>query len=154
MPERRDMPVRRRLWLAVAGAVGATVWVAQQPLDKRIFRSEYDDVELLGRAATDDRWHAAGWAAHVANGAVFGLAYSEVVRRTPRLSPMASAQLMAQAENFGLYPLAAIVDRHHPARGSIAKAFGGRQLAQATWRHALLGLVLGVVARRTCSPDR
>jgi hypothetical protein len=56
---------------------------------------------------------------------------------------------MAQAENFGLYPLAALLDRVHPARGDIAHAFGARQLLQATWRHALLGVVLGEVAART-----
>jgi hypothetical protein len=36
----------------------------------------------------------------------------------------------------------------HPARGEIAPAFGRRQLAQATWRHALLGVVLGEVGHQ------
>ena len=39
---------RRRL--AMAGALGAALWALQQPLDKRIARHGYDDVELLGYA--------------------------------------------------------------------------------------------------------
>lgn len=134
------------------GAAGTALWAALQPLDQRLLRRGYDDIELLGRAVRPDGpgWRRAGWALHMANGALFGLAYSELLRRVPRhVSPRASAQAMAQAENFGLYPLAALVDRIHPARGEIAPAFGGRELVQATWRHAILGVVLGEVAART-----
>lgn len=145
------MQLRRRLVLALAGAAGAALWAAQQPLDKRIMRRGYDDVELLGRLVypRDARWVPAGWAMHVVNGAVFGIAYSELERRLPHdVSPRVSAQALAQAENFGLYPLAALLDRVHPARGDIAPAFGPRELLQATWRHSLLGVVLGEVAAR------
>jgi len=34
---------------ALAGAVAAGVWAAQQPLDKHVFDWPYDDAELLGR---------------------------------------------------------------------------------------------------------
>lgn len=144
------MTLRSRLLHALAGAVAAAVWAAQQPLDKRAFRAGYDDVELLGRAVRPDGsgWRPLGWLMHVGNGAMFGLAYSEVRRRTPGVSPLVTAQAMAQAENVGLYPLAALVDRHHPARDAIAPSFGPRQFAQATWRHALFGLLLGLGARR------
>jgi hypothetical protein len=144
--------LRRRLVLALAGAAGAALWAAQQPLDKRAIGRGYDDVELLGRLVHpwDERWVPAGWAMHLANGAMFGLAYSELERHLPDgVSPRRSAMAMAQAENFGLYPLAALLDRVHPARGDIAPAFGPRELVQATWRHALLGVVLGEVAART-----
>ena len=146
------MRLRRRLLLALAGAAGAAIWAAQQPYDKRALGRGYDDVELLGRLVYpwDERWVPAGWAMHVVNGAVFGLAYSELERRLPDdVSPRVAALGMAQAENFGLYPLAALLDRVHPARGDIAPAFGPRELLQATWRHALLGVVLGEVAART-----
>ena len=144
------MRTRTRLLLAAAGAAGAALWALQQPLDQRALRAGYDDVELLGRGMRPDGdgWRAAGWAAHVTNGALFGLAYSEVLRRTPGVSPRVSAQAFVQLENFGLYPLAAVVDRVHPARDEIAPAFGLRQLVQATWRHALLGIVVGEVAAR------
>ena len=48
----------RTLRGALAGAVAAGVWAAQQPLDKRVFGSRYDDVELLGKAvaARRRRW--------------------------------------------------------------------------------------------------
>ena len=37
---------------ALAGAVAAGVWAAQQPLDKRVFGVDYDDTELLGKLVT------------------------------------------------------------------------------------------------------
>ena len=41
-----------RMCAVPAGAVGAAVWAAQQPLDKRVFGCDYDDVELLGKPVT------------------------------------------------------------------------------------------------------
>ena len=41
----------RTLRGAVCGAVAAAVWGLQQPLDKLVFSSRYDDVELVGKAA-------------------------------------------------------------------------------------------------------
>src|SRR5919112_1156113 len=61
------MELRRIPSGALAGAVAAAVWAAQQPLDKRVFGSDYDDVELLGKLVTrDSGWQAAGLAEHVA----------------------------------------------------------------------------------------
>lgn len=150
----RSSSPRTRVAFAAAGATGAALWAAQQPIDQRIARSGYDDVELLGTVvgSRSGAWRRRGWTAHLANGALFGLAYSELWRRTPAVSPVVSAQAMAQAENFGLYPLAALVDAIHPARDEISPAFGARQLVQATWRHAILGGVLGVVGMRLARP--
>src|SRR5205807_1777162 len=36
----------------VAGAVAAAVMTLEQPLDKRLFDSKYDDVEILGKLFT------------------------------------------------------------------------------------------------------
>jgi hypothetical protein len=33
---------------ALAGAIAATVWGLQEPLDRRVFRSNYSDVRLVG----------------------------------------------------------------------------------------------------------
>src|SRR3954454_15963441 len=64
---------------ALAGAAAAAVWAAQQPLDKRLFRSDYDDLEILGKlVARDDSWPLAGFALHVQYGAFFGAAYSQL----------------------------------------------------------------------------
>ena len=62
---------------AAAGVVAAGVWAAQMPLDKRLFDSSFDDVELLGKAVVGEHrlWYPAGLAVHLANGAVFGAAF-------------------------------------------------------------------------------
>ena len=134
---------------AAAGAIAATMWAVQQPIDKRAFRSRYDDVELLGKLVTRRRWWPiAGLALHLGNGAVFGATYALVRSRLP---PPAWARglLMAQVENFGLWPLVRLTDRHHPARDELIPLAGNRRaLAQATWRHGLFGLVLGAFEAR------
>src|SRR4051812_13313296 len=41
----------------VAGAVATVVMTLEQPLDKRLFNSNYDDVEILGKLFTrGDHW--------------------------------------------------------------------------------------------------
>ena len=74
----------RTLRGALAGAAGAAAWAAQQPLDKRVFGVEYDDVELLGKLFTrGPAWLPVGLAAHVGNGAVFGALYANVAPSLP-----------------------------------------------------------------------
>jgi hypothetical protein len=147
--------LRRTLNGALAGALAAGVWAAQQPLDKRVFGSDYDDTELLGKlVTTGPAWPAAGTAIHVANGAAFGAAYS-VARPFIPAPPLAAGVLAALAENFAAWPLGSLVDRHHPARGELETLGGNvRALAQATWRHFLFGLVLGELERRLNPEDR
>jgi hypothetical protein len=56
---------------------------------------------------------------------------------------------MAVAEHLTLYPLCFFIDRFHPARGEPGippLLTSGRAFAQATWRHALFGFVLGRLA--------
>jgi hypothetical protein len=51
----------------------------EQPLDKRLFDSKYDDVEILGKLVTrGDHWRPIGFALHVQNGAIFGAAYTRL----------------------------------------------------------------------------
>jgi hypothetical protein len=139
-----------RVRAAVAGAVAATVWSALEPIDKRLFRCDYSDVALLGKAVTrGPAWLPLGLAIHAVNGALFGLAFYEARRRVP-IEPRRLALGMALAEHVVLYPLGYFVDRYHPARGEPGvpplltnpKAF-----AQATARHALFGFLLGRLAR-------
>lgn len=131
---------------AAAGAVAATVWAALEPLDRRVFGCDYSDVALLGKAVTRSRaWPAVGLALHALNGAVFGLAFHEV-RRVTRLPTRPLAFGMALAEHMTLYPLGTLTDRYHPARGEpgVPRLIGNRRAyAQATFRHAVFGLVLG-----------
>lgn len=125
------------------------MWALQEPLDQRVLRCDYSDVALLGKFVTrGDGWRAAGYAIHVLNGAVFGLVFHEARRLSGR-DGRRLALAMALAEHATLYPLCYFVDRYHPARGRrgvppLLK--NPRAYAQATWRHAVFGAVLGRLA--------
>ena len=125
------------------------MWALQEPIDQRVFRCDYSDVALLGKFATrGPRWRTAGFAIHAVNGAVFGLVFHEV-RRALGKDGRRLAVTMALAEHATLYPLCYFVDRYHPARGQpgIPRLLTNpRAFAQATWRHALFGAVLGRLA--------
>jgi hypothetical protein len=121
----------RTLRGAIAGALAAGVWAAQMPLDKRAFKSDFDDVALLGKGLTrGDAWPAAGWALHVQNGALFGAAYANIAPRLP-LPSWARGPVAASAENILTWPLT-----------------NPRAFAQSTWRHLLFGVLLGELERR------
>ena len=139
----------RALRGALAGAVAATAWAAQQPFDKRVFGTRYDDVELLGKLVTrGPRWRVAGLAMHASNGAAFGAVYALARPLLPG-PPVGAALAAAMAENFGFWPLGRILDRHHPARRELEPLRGNRRaLAAATWRHALFGVLLGTLEQR------
>jgi hypothetical protein len=139
---------RRRA--ALAGAAAAAGWAAIEPLDRRLFANDYSDVAMLGKLVTRSRfWPLAGVAAHIANGAAFGVCFDTLRRRTGA-PPRRLALALALAENFALFPLASLVDRKHPARGEagLAPLFTPRGLLQATARHALFGALLGALAAR------
>lgn len=142
--------VTERLHAAIVGAVAATAWGLLEPIDRRLFRCDYSDIALLGKAVTrGPLWRPTGFAIHAANGALFGLAFAEARRRLP-VPKRRLALGMALAEHLALYPLSYFVDRYHPARGedgippllTNARAFG-----QATVRHALFGVILGRLSR-------
>jgi hypothetical protein len=134
---------------ATAGAAAALLWALQQPLDKRLFRSGYDDVELLGKLVTRGRaWLPIGVALHTANGAIFGAVFALVKPALPG-PHIAQGLGAAMIEHFGLWPMGRVSDRFHPARRELPKLTGNRRaLAQATWRHALFGVTLGVLEDR------
>jgi hypothetical protein len=131
----------------------AAAWAASEPLLQRVFRTNYSDVRLLGRAVTRGRaWPAAGIAMHLLNGAAFGVAWERLGGRGWK-----SGVVAAQVENLVFWaPGMAVVDRYHPERRSGAlpsllrnKRVFGYEVAT----HALFGAVLGLltadsVARR------
>jgi hypothetical protein len=135
----------RGLHPAAAGAVAAAVWGALEPLDQRLFRCDYSDVAILGKAITRGRnWRLVGFTIHAMNGAAFGVAY-DVMRRRVSVDDRRLALGMALGEHLALYPLAYFVDRFHPARGEFGLPpllKNGRAFAQATIRHALFGVLL------------
>jgi hypothetical protein len=131
---------------AVAGAVATAVMTLEQPLDKRLFDSRYDDVEILGKLVTrGDHWRPIGVALHVQNGAFFGVAYA---RLKPSLTgpPVVRGLLVGLVEHVAVWPLTAVFDRYHPARDELPKlATSWRAFGQATVRHAVFGIVLGLL---------
>lgn len=142
----------RTLRGALAGGIAAGVWALQQPLDKRAFGCEYDDVELLGRAVAPRggrrRWYPVGLALHVQNGALFGAVYANMAGRLP-LPAVGRGVAVGLTEHLGLWPLGRVTDRLHPAREELPRLTGNRRAFwQAGWRHLLFGIVLGEVERR------
>jgi hypothetical protein len=132
-----------------AGATAAAAWAAAEPALARVIRppAGYSDVRLLGRPLTRDRggWRAAGLAAHVANGALFGAAFARAGGRGWKQGLAA-----AQIENLALWPAMAAVDRVHPDRRSgawPALTTNGRVFAYEVAAHALFGVVLGTLMR-------
>jgi len=108
---------------ALAGAIAATVWGLQEPLDRRLFGCDYSDVRLVG-----------GLPVHALNGALFGAAFAVVQRRT-QIEPRRLALTLALVEHAALWPLVGLFDRE--------LVRSPRAFAQGTYRHALFGLVLG-----------
>jgi len=147
IPENRKTFARA----GAAGGAAAVVWGLLEPLDRRLLRCDYSDIAILGKAVTrGPAWRPVGFAIHAANGAAFGLVFEEVRRRT-RLPARPLALGMALAEHVALYPLGWFVERYHPARGEPGippLLRNPRAFAQATWRHAVFGVVLGRLARR------
>lgn len=111
---------------ALAGAVAATVWALQEPLDRRVFRCDHSDVRLVG-----------GLPVHALNGALFGLAY-DVVRRRTHVDGRRLAVGLAVAEHTVLWPLLGLL------APEVAKS--PRAFAQGVYRHVLFGYLLGRLA--------
>lgn len=138
---------------ALAGALAAGAWAAQQPLDKRVFGCRFDDTELLGKLVTrGPGWPMVGLAVHLQNGAGFGAVYAAAGHRLPG-GPISRGLTAAMIEHLATWPLVRVVDRIHPARRELPTLAGSRRaFAQATWRHLLFGLVLGLVEARLNPP--
>ena len=121
-----------RVRAVAAGAVAAAVWGLQEPLDQRLFGCDYSDVLFLGRGR-----RSLGFAVHLANGALFGLAF-DAVRRRIDVDERRLALGLAIGEHVALWPFISLVDHR--------LLTSPRAFAQATYRHALFGLVLGRLA--------
>jgi hypothetical protein len=130
----------------LAGAVATVVMTLQEPLDKRLFDSKYDDVEVLGKLVTrGEHWRSIGFALHVQNGAFLGAAYARLKPSLPGPAVLRGLQL-GLVEHVATWPMTALVDRYHPARKELPKlAANPRAFGQATIRHAVFGIVLGLL---------
>ncbi len=143
------LPVARTARGALAGAVAASVWAAQQPLDIRVFGVPYDDPGLLGTAVTRGKWSKPlGLVLHAVNGAAFGAVYANVAPRVP-LPSWALGPAAGMVEHVLSWPGTALIPRLHPNAKEIPILWGsGPALAQATYRHLLFGIVMGELERR------
>ena len=130
----------------IAGAVATAVMTIEQPLDKRLFDCRYDDVEILGKLVTRGHdWRPIGVALHVQNGAILGAGYARLKPFLPG-PPVLRGLLVGLVEHLATWPLVALVDRYHPARKELPKLNADpRAFGQATIRHAVFGIVLGLV---------
>lgn len=106
-----------RVRAAAAGAGAALVWAAAEPAVRRLFRTDFSDVRLVGLPV------------HVANGALFGVAYDEL--RARRDVP---AVVAALAEHVTLWPALAVFD---PDTARDPRAFGSSGVC-----HAIFGVAL------------
>ena len=118
----------------------------EQSLDKRLFDSKYDDVEILGKLVTRGKhWQAIGFALHVQNGAILGAAYAQLKPFLPGPAVLRGL-LMGLIEHVATWPMVALVDRYHPARKELPRLVGNRRaMGQATIRHAVFGTALGLL---------
>ena len=121
-----------RIRAAAAGSVAAVVWGLQEPLDQRVFGCDYSDVLFLGRGH-----RSLGFVVHAANGALFGIAF-DAVRQRVDVDRRRLALALATGEHLALWPFISLVDR--------SLVTSPRAFAQATYRHALFGFVLGRLA--------
>jgi hypothetical protein len=132
---------------AAAGVVAAAVWAAGEPVLRRLARTPYSDVRLLGRVVTRGRgWPVAGLALHLANGALFGGSFARLGLRGAKAGVIA-----AEAENLVLWPGLLVVDRVHPDRREgdwPPLTCNPRVAAYAIVAHALFGFVLGRLTER------
>ena len=126
--------------MAAAGA-----WAAAEPGLRRVFRTPFTDVRLLGAPVARRRWRLAGTVIHLANGAGAGVAFRRLGLRGWRAGVVA-----AQLENAALWPLMAVADRLHPDRRSGAwppLRANPRVFAQEVTSHAIFGGLLGTLLR-------
>ena len=123
---------------AAAGAAAATVWAAQEPLDKKVFGVDYSDTELLAKPFNAPNWF--GWILHLVNGAIFGAVYAIVAARIPGPG-IAKGASAGMTEHLATWPLTQFLPR--------VNLYGNKQaFRQAVWRHLLFGVLLGVLEER------
>ena len=81
----------------------------EQPLDKRLFDSKYDDVEILGKLVTrGDHWRPIGFVLHVQNGAILGAAYARLKPSLPGPAVLRGL-LVGLIEHVAAWPLTVLI---------------------------------------------
>jgi hypothetical protein len=139
--------MRRDVHAALAGAAAAGVWIAVEPITRRLTGGTHRELRLIsGTLAGERGGNALGLAVHIANGAAFGAAFRRLGGHGVRRAVVA-----AQVENAILWPGMAVVDRIHPdvRSGAWPKLFSDRgTIAQELASHVVFGAVLGALIRK------
>ena len=81
---------------------------------------------------------------YVQNGAILGAAYARLKPSQPG-SALLRGLLAGLVEHVATWPLTVLFDRYHPARKELPKLANRRAFGQATIRHAVYGIVLGLL---------
>ncbi len=77
--------------------------------------------------------------------AIFGVAYARLKPSLPG-PPLVRGLLGGLILHVAAWPLTVVFDRYHPARKELPKLAGNRRaFGQATIRHAVFGIVLGLL---------
>jgi hypothetical protein len=138
---------------AAAGVFAAAVWLAVEPLIRRVTGIPFGDVRLVGRLVQPNgRWREIGTVTHLVNGAAFGTVFAALGGHGPRRGLVA-----AQAENAVTWPGMALLTRVHPDTRDGTwppLATSPRIIAHELITHAVFGLVLGaLVPKRPTRPN-
>jgi hypothetical protein len=132
-----------------AGMAAGVAFLGAQAVDLAITRNKVDDRVLLGRlapGATPSQAVAIGAVMHVVNSVVFSAVFRLVIRDRLRGPMWLRGVTFALVENTLLYPLAIFEDFHPALRdGQMDSYQSGTAFAQETWRHVVLGAVLGAL---------
>jgi hypothetical protein len=131
---------------AAAGVAAAVVWIAAEPVARRIFDTPFTDVRALGRPVSQRHWRAAGTAIHLANGAAAGVAFERLGLRGWKAGVAAF-----EVEHLATWPLMVTVERWHPdcRSGAWPPLLRNRRVfAQEAVVHAVFGAVLGLLLPR------
>ncbi|MCL4543499.1 MAG: hypothetical protein M1118_02695 [Chloroflexi bacterium] len=143
-----SFPVRRMCNGALAGLAGIAAWIIVMPWDKRLFRSDYDDIELLGTPFARGRaaWFL-GLVLHMLNGLTFGAVYALAAEPNLRGSGWLRGFITAELEGTSFSTFCPVLDRIHPGirGGCTGKTATLPAVAQGIIRHAVFGVVLGFV---------
>lgn len=133
--------------IALAGLASGAAYLAAQAVDIAATGNETDDRVLLGAitpVATSEAT-TTGTAMHLINSIVFAGIF-RLVGRDLLAGPMWLRGLVfALIETLALYPISAF-ERFHPAirDGRLPTYRTPTGFAQQVWRHAALGIVLGL----------
>jgi len=140
--------MRRVAGIIGAGLVSGAAFLVAQTIDRSIVRNKVDDRVLLGRLlpVPPSRATAFGTAMHLANSVIFSTVF-RLVGRDLLSGPMWwRGVVFATVENTLLYPIAIFEDFHPALRDGQMDSFQSwTAFAQETWRHVVLGAVLGAL---------